>query len=439
MGIRHLGVLEGAQLPGRRRVLAGNPPRRYAASRFLYLCGLVLLGSYYVKAGRYPAYDWLFFAAVLGAWGNALTRHVLPRMNPALALAGVLIVVSGVATVPQDVHGIPHSTYSLVLYLYLIGLWIPVASIVLQRWSHIESAFVALVLGMTITSLYAIGQKSLGWPILGARTEFWGRVTGLTRHPNELGTLCAMIVPYALGLLMNARGLWPRLWWVLALLIGVVALMLSGSMTGLLSGVTGVATFFWLYRSRITVKKTAPMVVGVALMVMGGLWLGTGGSQSALQRVEDFLHSSSGRVTLYQRIEGDQYAWERIVREPIRGRGYHAKAANVDTEIHNGLLRAWYDGGFFALLAVIVLLVGAAASLRNARRLVRRQPVIGSHALVSASGAAFASFLVMMMASPTLYQRSSWFAVAIVFAVAAVARREVGHWPGAHGRPAGRV
>lgn len=398
--------------------------RKYSWPRLGYLCGLVLLGSYYVKMGRYPAYDWIMFLSALGVSIRALVQYSLPKIQRPLVLAGGLIMASGLLTIPRDAHGPIHGAHSVLLYLYLMLVWIPLASVVLRKWCDIRAAGAALVVGMTVTGLYAVGQKFLGWPILGERVQFWGRMTGLTRHPNELGTFCAMVLPYALALILTATHQFARMFWSGCLAVGIGALMLSGSMTGFLASWAGIGYFLWMYKRHLNVRTAGTLALLMVGITMSGVLLGTSGAQSTLHRVQDFMQTSGGRVTLYERLEGDAYAWRAISDNPIVGRGYHAKAHNVDTEIHNGLLRAWYDGGLFALLAVLVVLAGAWGAIQRTWHEAAVQGRYTYRVWVAGAKASFLSFLVVISASPTLYQRSSWFVVALVFAVAAVARRE---------------
>jgi hypothetical protein len=416
--------------PGKERILFGVTYRVGGSAGLgmvAYIASLSLLGIYFVRVGRYPLYDWLAVVSAAAVFGSSLSRRKLRRYDKYILIAGGMFILAGIVTSLFSQRLALESQLSSIILIYVILVWIPLATIVLRSWERIRIAYVALTISMVITSMYAVGQKYFGWPFFGERIEFWGRMTGLTRHPNELGTFCAMVLPYCICIVDTERNRILRMGWIASLVAGAAGIVYSGSMTGAVMAIVG-ATYYYLVTRRrrrrqiVNIARLASvfLVVGFVLVSQGDT--GTG-SQTVVQRIEDFGEGDQGRITLALRLSADDYAWRKILESPLAGYGYHARAENVGTLIHNGFLRAWYGGGIFALLGVVVIEAGAFLAFIRFRRIMRHYQ-IGNHVnMAGAAGAAFLAFLIMTLTSPTLEQRSGWFPVAIIFAVAAIVRR----------------
>lgn len=390
-------------------------------ARKVYIAGFLLLGIYYLKIGRYPVYDWLGLTSAAIIIVTYVLQLKLPRIDGFIFLSGAFLLLSAMATIPFV--GKPNnSPATVLLYIYLIVVWIPIGSVVLTRWAHLRHAYSALVLSMAITSMYAIGQELFNWPIL-ENVQYWGRMTGLTRHPNELGAFCAMVFPYALALVHTERSKITRMLWIAAIIVGVIGLFLSGSMTGIFALIGGMAVYFW-HTAKIARLQAVGLTLICSISIAGAsIAFGGNDSQSVVQRLKDFIQNESGRITLYSRLEADKYAWNGVIENPFIGHGYHAKAENVNTLIHNAFLGAWFNGGIFELLALLAILGGAILALLQARKWTRNEELTINRPYISAAGASFVAFLIIAMVSPSLYQRSSWFPVALLFAASTIVRR----------------
>ena len=392
-------------------------------ARLLYLLNLTLLGEYYPKFGQYAIYDWVGLIAVLTGFGYYIVRGRFPALNRSVLLFAGMLFLGAIATIPNAAYP-SHSAFAAILMLYTLVLWLSLPSFLFVEWKHLRWAFMALGISVSVTTMYAIGQKLIGLPFLGG-DQFWGRATGLTRHPNELGTFCAMVFPYMMVLLLTSTRLRGKVIWTVATLLAVIGVSLSGSMTGALALVAGISGYYFMTSRRGRIRAMILILFGTIAIAGFSAVHSSKHTQLVVQRIEYFLSSQNGRFTLDQRLVADRNAWEDIQKSPIDGHGYHSQVQTIGgtIEVHNTILRAWYDGGIFTLFAVLTLLLGAAISLAKAWKRIVYVGDISHKPYVAATIGSFISFLVMVQASPVLYQRSAWFPVSLAFAVTLIVRR----------------
>lgn len=402
-------------------------------ARATYLLSLALLGAYYPKFGRYPNYDWLAFAAVLSVGFVYAWRMRMPRLHPSIITSCILFAIGATLT-NFNASGAPSEAFSALLLLYMFGLWLPLATLVFTEWKHLRWAYTALAVTVAVTVGYAIGQRVLGWPFLGHEI-FAGRMTGLTRHPNELGVLCGIAFPFPLCLAVTARRRTRQAFSIAVALLALLGIVLSGSMTGAAALLCSGASYWILTTKKARFRTTVLALIGGVAVAGATAAFSGSGANTVVKRLDAFLASSAGKYTLEQRLIGDRNAWFGIEREPLLGHGYHSRVATLGGEIavHNTELRAWYDGGLFTLVGMLTVLGGAAVTIARALRTVGAAAQAADRAYVAAAASAFVALVVAMQVSPVLYQRSAWAPAALAFAVASVVRRKRGRPSGSRG------
>lgn len=394
--------------------------------RLFFLSSFLLLAAYYPKIGKYATYDWLAVVAVFTAYGANLLKGKIPRIPTAFYVAAMLLIIGATVTIPNN-HLPLHSAFSALLLLYTLIIWASLPCVIFRSWIHIRLAMGALSLSAIITVLYALGHELLGFPSFIA-ADHWGRAVGLTRHPNELGTFCGMVFPYAIALWAATDHLRIKLLWLVVALMTLVGVFLSGSMTAALALVVGAVTYYFLTNRKARFKTLILGFFGVALIICANVVYSNKNTQSVVQRIERFATTSGGKFTLDQRLAANIHALTYIEASPIQGRGYHSRVKTLKggmIEVHNTLLRAWYDGGVFTLLAILVLFTSVAILLIKSWRMVVALNMVSEKPYVAAAIGAFAAFLVVMQASPVLYQRSALFPVAVAVAVLPLIKRQL--------------
>jgi O-antigen ligase len=175
-------------------------------------------------------------------------------------------------------------------------------------------------------------------------------------------------------LALTLNSLRPRAWLILAALVGLTVMILSGGKAGILSGIVSTMLFFLVQRKIGSTVLFASALIVVSTLVFAFTPL----SSYFIQYGESDQGSTlSGRTELWTA------AWPDIRQKPILGHGYVAsRFISVEVEgafpdagnLHNGFLEALYNNGIIGLILLLGLHLGI---LRNLFRLRKAPP--GSH------------------------------------------------------------
>lgn len=111
------------------------------------------------------------------------------------------------------------------------------------------------------------------------------------------------------------------------------------------------------------------------------------------------------------RTETYEYAWSKISEDPIFGSGLSIRASETISgagrlQVHNALLRAWFQGGL--ILALAFALIMLACLVIVVRSLSRREFGIESAVLLGV--------MIYGFFSPLLEQRTFWLIVLVAWA-----------------------
>jgi putative inorganic carbon (HCO3(-)) transporter len=331
----------------------------------------------------------------LGGWwvGQLATRRITWPVSWAAAPAGALLGMAGVGLLvsPDWAVSLPK----------LAGLWLDLTIGAAAYWAitedrkrptpgthsairHPQSAIAlaglgaALALATPFTADFA-GKVSSLLPGAWARS-LPNLVPGLTRdsfgnvqagiHANELGGTLALLLPFALALLLlpgeravGRRRLPPAVFLAVVAVIGA-ALLLLGSRSGLLGALAGAGVVIWWARPR----WRGGYVLAAGLLIGAGLAL-------ALLRAEDpaSVDTVSFRLELWARTV-------TMIRDaPFTGIGLNAfplvqpdlypilrhEATGFVAHAHNVSLQTAVDLGVPGLIAFLALLAGVASAARR--------------------------------------------------------------------------
>ena len=253
--------------------------------RLLYYVGVVLLGLLTLRVGGQVTFsDTLFlFSFLLACAELVLVRRRVPIGIPALLLLGMgMFSLGGLVSTFEAYEPIKSGAVILRL-IFLTVFWFWLGVVVLKRREHVRRATTLWVLSAAITGAAALLQLAAG-DVIPNTTPIYGRSTGFTNHPNELGGITAVaLVP---ALMLATRAALPPLRRVSAFVVVLMVgggLIASGSVGALLAA--GVATFVWLALERISFH-TWLLFAGAMLCVVGLVALQhTRGAPTPLDRV----------------------------------------------------------------------------------------------------------------------------------------------------------
>lgn len=391
------------------------------AGKWCFIASASLLGVYVAKVGPFPLYDWLGLCSASLIMIHVFMGGRIRKPDSGMIGAGTLVVVGGLITA-MELHRPDRGVVAALEFGYLLAVWNNIGRVVIGTRRDLRMLFAALTLSMAATSIAALVQLVWGVRIPGTHVLF-GRMSGLTRHPNELGTFCAMVLPLAISLVWKpAHRRRKSVFWTVCAVVGVGGLVLSASLTGLVATIVGIGIYGML-SPRVVRRFLYGWVFAVGTIATVAVFISANhGAQAYNQRIERLADKGVGHSTLATRVEGDAEAWQLIKQRPMVGYGLTAKVSDVGTEVHNSFLAAWYGGGVLVLIGLCMALGGASLAFRRAQRTVRLGGDWQGRNILAAVGGSLGAFAVTLTVSPVLYQRSAWFPVVAVLIILSLAR-----------------
>jgi O-antigen ligase len=404
-------------------------------ARLPYYVGTALLTNTRFRPGTYldPS-DFAFLVALIAVLPILprirLTMARGPEQYPPLLLYGcVLLAVGGFFSAFEAVHVAP-AMFEAGEFLYLVLAWFGLGIIVLRTHAQVTLAIVIWTASAAVSGLAAVGQVFLDVLVT---PEFYGRATGLTGQPNDLGGLAAVALVPAVALVIQGGKSWLRTIVAGLVLVGVVtALILSGSVGGLVGVAGGVAFFVGMlltgrHRTRLDRRRLGIAALAATAAV---LWLSAQpgsdvyGPLARISSVTGEHNRQDENPTLVSRLAIDDAAVSAIAKHPLLGSGLGEDAATGEfgIEVHNMYLGLWVGAGLPALVGLVIILLSLTAI---GRAVVRDARSRNEWLLALALDAALLSFLLFAMSAPILIVRYGWAPGAFLVALRAVQKREL--------------
>ncbi len=387
--------------------------------RLLYYAGTLAVGHLAFRpALTLTLSDYLFVAALLLALPAVLGPRVSTvgyRPSGILLGTGLFALGALLSTVgsPQPVQSL--AVVAKFSFVTLVWLWL--GTVLLRRTDHIRTAMACCVLSMSVSGAVALAQLLSGDglvlsnPVIGH-----GRMMGLADHVSNLGASCAVALVAAFWLVLRAPNLVVRLGTLVVLVMVEAGLVLSGSMSGLVAAAAGVALMTALARPS---ARLVALVLFAAVAAFGLTQLQAIESASTPWESVERVSGAEETVeigTLRVRLDSYRAALSRVARNPVIGVGPQPGGVKTETGIavHNLVLGAWYEGGGFAALGLVLVIGSCAAAGIGA---LGHAETGEGRFLIIVLLACFGAFLVFAMGAPTLYPRYGWAAAALLLAV----------------------
>lgn len=417
----------GARGPAPARIVSPAVPDSAdpRVARLLFFVGLALIGQLTLRPLPIATVsDWLFLGA-FGAIAAFLIVHKLPVQItiPPLMVYGFFLFAIGAALSTFGSDDPMHSFSILLRLMFVTLVWAWLAMHVLQTHRHVMIAIMLWVGSAALTGAAALAQLAFGDVIPGGFIH-WGRATGFTEGPNDLGgvTSIALIPALMLATLPRMRTFPSVLAFAALAMIGA-GLVVSGSVTAFIAVLFG--AFLW-FAVLPRVPRRSLVVVAVVASGAAAL-LAFQQSNESLTPFERFARVTGSQddsnATLWTRLETYRDAADRIASNPFVGVGLDPESAIVgDLEVHNFLISVWHRTGVLGIIGMVVLLLAimkaGISALRSARSTKEQ---MSAHALLSA----VVVYLVFGMGQPTLFSRYGWVAIVLLLSLRAVQIREL--------------
>jgi O-antigen ligase len=363
------------------------------------------------------ASDWIFLGALIVAFlGYSSKSRGIRLIPPRLMLGGVAMILLGaLLSLPNAIDRI-ESLAVVARFVYVTLGWFALAGYALRTTSDVSVATQLWVASVALSGAAAVAQL-LGGLLIPGTDAASGRMMGFAQNMTDLGGMCAVALIPAVSLL-DSPGRSPARRIAGTVLVALVAagLLLSGSVDGLIAAAVGLVIWIWTGSAgrrgvSALVGLAALFVIAAGAATQFGLFLPGARIASVISSPQDPY------ATFYLRLQGFDLAWQWIGASPLVGVGFDSASATTATGdvVHNLVLATWFEGGLFALVGIVLVLLSATAT---AWRAWTRSKSPESRRLAATLLAALASAIAFSMGNPILFQRYIWTPVFLVIALA---------------------
>ena len=343
------------------------------------------------------------------------------RLHP-LFFFGLIVFSTG-GIISSFMSKMPmESLIAVFKYLYLIGIWFWLGTVILRNEKHIFTVIFLWSFSAAFSSAAAIVQLVWGDIIPGV-SPVTGRMTGLTEHVNDLGGItCVVLIP-ALSLASHDAIGNPRKYCLYIITFFITAgLILSVSISGLIAAL--MSFFIWGIISRTTIKKISMFIIicAVSLLTLS-LSLKHGGL-SVLDRLTDVAEQKLYYEASASRLEAYRLAWKSISKNPLVGVGMGPYAGITETgdAVHNVILLNWYESGVFGLIGIMLILL---LLILISVYVIRTSKSENERLLSVSLFASYIAFLVIGMAQPIYFKRWGWISAALIMVLYVLRRKTI--------------
>ncbi len=405
----------------------------FRAGRLFYYAGILLLAVLTLRIGSQVTFSDTFFllSFLLTCADIVILRRRVPVWVPGLLLVGIgLFSLGGIISTFGASEPIKSGAVVARL-IVLTVLWFWLGAAVLTRREHFRTAMRLWLLSAALTGAAGVLQLLAG-DVIPNTDPVFGRSTGFTGQPNELGGITA--VAFIPAIMMATReGLSGtqrvRSLSVLGLIIG--GLIASGSVGAFLAVAT--ATFIWFALQRASFNSWL-VFAGIAVVVIGFTTVQElRGAPTPVDRLTRVTSPSAtaaaapGSGSIESRVSTYRVAASRIADDPFVGVGLDLVSVtkpfgivSYEYDVHNLVLGTWYKAGLVGLLGMMITLF---AVFRTGWLDLIRSSSEDEYREVAALMSAVVAFIVFSMSEPILFARYGWIGPALLLALRAVQER----------------
>lgn len=318
-----------------------------------FFAALVPLDRYLTEVAMVVSGQWRIFLGVV-ILAFVAGRRARPPFAPVWVLSGVLIPLGGI--VSGQTTSISASLSVAVELTLLVGLTPWVLAYYLGR----SRRFARVVLGSFLASQCVSAGLALA-QLVGLRPlgiePIFGRSLGLAAHANVLGFMSFLAVMVCLAWLQDDARRVKAVVPVVLGLVNIGSLVASGSVSALSCLAIAIVVYAWTTRRAIRLTLWALPTFSMVVLATTLLGLGAGFVIDPVVNRIDVITGTSdiegGAASVGTRILTYEWAWEHITQSPLVGVGMDntfAGTYNGYTPVHNFVLHAWYQGGFFFMV-----------------------------------------------------------------------------------------
>jgi hypothetical protein len=364
------------------------------------------------------------FGDVLLLASFILTAFAAPegrrRITIPVMLVMLLVAVGGILSgvYSDDVPG-TFLVLGRVIYVAFLLPW--QTMVLLDTDGRLRAGIAWTGVGAAACSMGTVIQLLFGNVIPGSEAYESGRFPGFAVHVSDTGAITALATVLGLAMVLAQFPARQRMLGVCVMAAGMVGLVLSGSVSGMLAAIVGGLLMLLFRRIKLWIVL---LVGGVATAVLNfalDLVASTGVALSPLERFYQVIGVTGNQASLNttaSRLATDAMGWEGFMQFPLTGVGLGSSAALVSGElgVHNFYLSALHQGGIFFGVGLIIVTL---TILCRAAKWVRTDP------LAAVLVATALSALVFAMTAPSFFNRYFWVPFALLAAYDWNKRRQI--------------
>lgn len=405
----------------------------------LAVVGVATLGFNKFRLSSWTISDLMFLmsASVIGlkllvGRTSDLAPASMRKTSPAILVGTIVLVIAGTITSLQSFYPVGSMLMVVrIAWITLAWFW------VLRAVAANRETLTSLLRGFRVTILVSCFAAMAGYFGLVSITppNNENREAAFLNHPNELGGLLAMAMPFVILGVLRGRGRRSGSMGRRIAFMGIMifAMTTTGSMTTILSTVVGAITV--LVVAKVTRSKRRrrfrtplPYFIGGFVLIVALAWLTT----SDLPVVKRFTEFGQGggevEKSVGSRGEINSYIINNLDDYLVVGVGLDANTTNVvageenASRVHNLYLKLIFEAGIPSLVGLVVIILTA---YRQAWRLVLNTRGDDLNALALALVGSLTSVSFFALFQPLFAQRYYWFPVAFIGVLWALRREEV--------------
>lgn len=396
-------------------------------SRYFYYLGCASLTQLIVRPlSSLTLSECFFFIALwFAVTGELASGKKISMRIPAMIVVGVIMyTLSGLLSTINS-SSVLGSLGVMVRFIYLTIIWFWLGIAILRNVKQVHTAMLFWLFSASITGAGAVAQLFWSNAIPGTE-QVWGRMTGFTGHPNDLGGVSAVAIGSVWPLLISGgRSLGNLLTMYIIFAFLCAGLILSGSVGGLFAAISSLCLWV-VFGKKLRSMLMLTILLSVVVSVILGVQTDINGNrvfQDMTSRVLNGGPTDPYGGTLWSRIATYQAALQEVENNPIIGVGPQPGGAKTGTgfAVHNFLLGAWFEAGFLGIIGILTIIISVLGiGYTTFKQSVTREDKSLALALCLSSIA----FFVYSMGAPGLYQRYGWIAVALLVALRACQVRQ---------------
>jgi putative inorganic carbon (HCO3(-)) transporter len=394
---------------------------------------------------------------------GSVSGFLISLMTMALVVGYAIWLVTKSARGKSRVYTHKDMTIPALVYLFFVLLstfqavdvWFSFAQVFLQiqfvlmyfyvinhirTWSDVRTVFLALTLCLLFEGILMLAQYLTGFQLAGLTiqsratgsviTSATRRVAGTLGSPNSAATYVAASLAIAFAAYLTDGRLVNKKLALIAMLVGVLALMATQSRTG-----WGIFAVSMLILTVQAVRRHVG-VKAILMLLIVALIIGAGFSEQIIERITADDRGSAESRVWYSKLAfniledhaftgiGVNNLW-LVMHDylPLELLGLKRQYRHL---IHNKYLLVWTETGLFGLLSFLWLL---AAACRRAILSLRRASDPYTSIVMAGLLAALAVYLIHMLSDPIatrVRMQLFWFILALITATSRIARNSEG-------------